>query len=98
MTGKEDSMVSLQCYCYHRGDDIYLGHVSNSTRVCSVHPSLCTFSSHARTYYLLPGWYIKAPTRQGYSFCWSPYVPDEEGQDSEGFMEITKTLSLALGG
>ena len=88
MVGKEDSSVSL--HHYQGGDDICLGRASNNTIVCSVHTSLCTFSSHVRKHSLHPGWYIKAPTRGGGSFFWSPYVPYEGGQDSEGFMEITE--------
>ena len=29
-------------------------------------------------------------TQEGGSFLWSPYVPEEAGQDSEGFMEIAE--------
>ena len=69
MAREEDLRVSPQRYW--GGDDISLGHVSNNTRVCSVHPSLCTFSSHERKYSLHPGWYIKAARTQEGGFLLS---------------------------
>ena len=82
----------VNLYYYQEGGEIFRGGVAGNARVCSVHPTICAFASHARKLGLSPGWYIQVPsTKGGLSFFRSPSVPEEEDRASVGSMDINRT-------
>ena len=73
---KREGNTRVNLYYCQEENEICRGGVAGNVRVCSFHPTICAFASHATKLALSPGWYIQAPSTNGeMSFFRSPSVP-----------------------